>query len=87
MARYGSFMPIVSRHPISGARLRALRVRRELSQRDLAQLCVTHGRPVTQGQISRIEQGRSRRPYMPLVRALAKSLAVEPEDLLEEPMQ
>jgi transcriptional regulator with XRE-family HTH domain len=58
-----------------------------MSQRDLAAHCKTHGRKVTQGQISRLEQGYSRRPYMPLLRALANSLGVDIDDLLEEPGQ
>ena len=77
-------MPIVSRRPISGTRLRTLRERRELSQSDLAERCTKEGRAVTQGQISRLEQGHSRKPYMPLVRALAKVLDVDVDDLYEE---
>jgi len=80
-------MPILTRRPISGARLRALRVRREMSQSDLAKQCKEQGQSVTQGQISHLEQGYSRRPYMPLLRALAKSLDVDVDDLLEEPTQ
>lgn len=70
---------------MSGTKLRAIRLRRELSQKDLAKRCAEAGRAVTQGQISRIENGHNARPYMPLVRALASSLTVEVEELLEEP--
>lgn len=77
-------MPIPTTRPLSGPKLRALRIRRELSQQDLAKRCAEAGRSVTQGQISRLEHGHNRNPYMPLVRALATSLNADVEDLLEE---
>jgi transcriptional regulator with XRE-family HTH domain len=77
-------MPIRTSRPLSGPKLRVLRLRRELSQRDLAERCKQAGRSVTQGQISRLEEGHNTRPFMPLVRALAASLDVDVEDLLEE---
>lgn len=75
-------MPIVTRTPIDGARLRELRERADLSQADLAAKCSRAGRPVTQSQISRLEAGLHQ-PYMPLLRTLAKVLAVEVDELLE----
>jgi transcriptional regulator with XRE-family HTH domain len=83
-AAYSRRMPIATTRPLSGPKLRALRLRRELSQQDLAQRCKEAGRAVTQGQISRLEHGHNRNPYMPLVRALATSLEAEVDDLLEE---
>lgn len=83
-AAYCRHMPIATTRPLSGPKLRALRLRRELSQQDLAKRCGQAGRPVTQGQISRLEHGHNRNPYMPLVRALAASLEAEIEDLLED---
>lgn len=76
-------MPIVSTRRMSGPKLRALRIRRELSQADLAQKCAQAGRPVTQQHLSRLEVG-SHKSYMPLVHALAASLDVDAEDLLED---
>lgn len=69
---------------MSGQKLQTLRLRRELSQSDLAEKCAEAGRPVTQGQISRLEAGHNVRPYMPLVRALATSLDVDVDDLFED---
>lgn len=77
-------MPIATVRPLSGHKLRALRLRRELTQLDLATKCGQAGRSVTQGQISRLEHGQHTRPFMPLVRALATSLDVKVDDLLEE---
>ena len=76
-------MPIVTRRPISGPKLRMLRERRELSQTDLAARCIQEGQSVTQSQISRLELGQHQ-PFTPLLRALARSLRVEVDDLLEE---
>lgn len=74
-------MPIVTRTPINGDRLRELREQAELSQADLASQCTAAGRPVTQSHISRLETGLHR-PYMPLLRTLAKVLKVKVDDLL-----
>jgi transcriptional regulator with XRE-family HTH domain len=75
-------MPIVTRRPISGDRLRELRERKELSQADLAKRCTAAGRPVTQSQISRLEAGLNQ-PYTPLLKALAAVLGVEVYELFE----
>lgn len=77
-------MPIRTSRPLVGPKLRVLRIHRELSQRDLALRCAEAGQSVTQGQISRLEDGRNIRPFMPLVRALAASLDVDIDDLLED---
>lgn len=82
MRGYGWLMPIITRTPINGARLRELREAAELSQADLAAKCSRAGRPVNQSQISRLEAGRHQ-PYMPLLRTLAKVLGVAVEDLLD----
>jgi transcriptional regulator with XRE-family HTH domain len=79
-------MPIVTRTPISGDRLRELREQAGLSQNDLAQMCTDAGCPVTQSQISRLEAGLHQ-PYIPLLRALAGALSVEVGDLLAQPAQ
>lgn len=80
-ARYCACMPIVTRNPISGERLRELREERDWSQADLAQACTQAGQSVTQAQISRLEQGRNQ-PFMPLLRTLARVLDVSVADLL-----
>ena len=76
-------MPIVTRTPISGDRLRDLRIEAGHSQNDLAQMCADAGFPVTQSQISRLEAGRHQ-PYVPLLKALAKVLEVDVNDLLAQ---
>lgn len=80
------FMPIVTRTPISGDRLRELREQAELSQSDLAQMCTNAGCAVTQSQISRLEAGLHQ-PYIPLLKALAGALRVNVDDLLSQPAQ
>jgi transcriptional regulator with XRE-family HTH domain len=58
-------------------RLRAIRERKALSQRELAALA-----GMTHTQISRIETGLSE-PYPSTVRKLATALSVEPSELME----
>lgn len=77
-------MPITTRRPIDGGKLRALREGRYMSQKELAESCAERGSQATQSQISHLENGRIRNPYMPLVLALADSLNVGIDDLLEE---
>ncbi len=59
-------------------RLRAVRERKALSQRELAALA-----GMTHTQISRIETGLSE-PYPSTIRKLAKALGLEPSDLMTE---
>jgi transcriptional regulator with XRE-family HTH domain len=80
-------MPIVTRTPISGGKLRDLREEAELSQADLARDCTDAGCPVTQSQISRLESGLNQ-PYVPLLKTLARVLKVPVEELFaNEPAQ
>ena len=58
-------------------RLRAIRERAALSQRELAELA-----GITPVQISRIERGEAE-PYATTVRKLAAALKVQPADLME----
>jgi|tagenome__1003787_1003787.scaffolds.fasta_scaffold20186662_2 transcriptional regulator with XRE-family HTH domain len=58
-------------------RLRAIRERAALSQRELAELA-----GITPVQVSRIERGDAE-PYPATVRKLAAALKVQPADLME----
>jgi transcriptional regulator with XRE-family HTH domain len=68
--------------PGLGARLRALRVRRFLTQEDLARLC-----GLNRATIRRLEGGRSGRPRIHTITTLARSLNVSPDQLVPEPAE
>jgi len=69
---------------VSGRAIKAARLRRGLTLRQLSALCAEaeDGRPVTAGQISRYERGRIR-PAPASLLALAQALDVQTDDLLE----
>lgn len=70
-------MPQYAKNVVKLTRLRAVRERRALNQRELGKKA-----GVTAASISRIENGLAE-PYMSTIRKLAAALDVEPADLME----
>jgi transcriptional regulator with XRE-family HTH domain len=70
-------MSLYDVHMVKLSRLRAVRERRALNQRELAREA-----GLTPATLSRIEAGLQE-PYMSTVRKLAAALGVEPADLME----
>ena len=68
--------------PGLGGRLRALRVRRFLTQEDLARLS-----GLDRATIRRLEGGRSGHPRIHTITTLACSLNVSPDQLVPEPVE
>ncbi len=60
--------------------LRRLRVRRQLTQQDLANLA-----KLSLGQVNRLERGEVQQPHFDTVRQLAEVLGVESDELWEWP--
>jgi transcriptional regulator with XRE-family HTH domain len=67
------------RREINGERLRAIREARELSQEELSRLAGID--PI---HISRLEREETKHPYPKTVRALAKALEVDPDELRKD---
>lgn len=73
-------MPILEEQPqVKPAALRSLRMKRHISQQELAQ-----GAGISLGQVSRIESGNIKRPQWRTLRKLAQALDVEVDDLIDD---
>lgn len=64
---------------VDGLALRRLRAARAFSLRELAEKS-----GVTQDNIWKIEQGKTKRPHGKTIRSLAEALGVTPDDLYKE---
>jgi transcriptional regulator with XRE-family HTH domain len=70
-------MSVYDVHVVKLSRLKAIRERQALNQRELASKA-----GLTPATLSRIESG-AQEPYMSTVRKLAEALGVKPTDLME----
>lgn len=71
-------MPILEEQPqVKSEVMRSLRMRRHISQQELAQEA-----GISLGQVSRIESGNIKRPQWRTLRKLARALGVGVNDLL-----
>lgn len=70
-------MTVYDGHMVKLPRLRTIRERQALNQRELAKAA-----DITPASLSRIEAGRQE-PYMSTVRKLAAALGVKPSDLMD----
>jgi transcriptional regulator with XRE-family HTH domain len=83
-------MPTHTRRPLDPQKLLDLRKRAGLSQSQLAARCTEMGWPITQPAIAKLEGGKSERPWIETLDALAAALAealdetVTRDDLLVE---
>lgn len=82
MSRVLSIAPGHDPPPALGVRLRALRLRRFLTQEELG---AASG--LARATIRRLEAGQSGRPHMHTITAVARSLGVSPDQLVPDPAE